>query len=60
MKIIAIVHGEPRSIDSEIILKSWKNLSEAKKKSIIIIGNKELISAQLRKLRSKVNVSVDK
>ena len=53
MKKIAIVHGEPNSINSEIIFKSWLKFKSNKKKIIFIIGNKRLIEEQYKKLRLK-------
>ena len=49
-KIIAIIAGEPNSISSEIIFKSW----EMKKKSynpFFIIGNIDILNKQKKKLK---------
>ena len=48
--IIAIVAGEPFSINSEIIGKSWKKIKKGFKKKIFVIGNYSLIKNQLQKL----------
>ena len=37
--LIAIISGEPNSINSEIISKVWKNLNKNLKKKIFVIGN---------------------
>ena len=54
MKNICIVAGEPNSINSEIIAKSWLKLKIADRKKLIIIGNYNLIKLQLKKLKYKI------
>ena len=54
MKNIAIVAGEPNSINSEIIAKSWK--SNKYKKNIFIIGNYLLIKKQLKKINIRIKL----
>ena len=49
-KKIFLVAGDPNSINSEIIYKSWKKLNKTIKKNLFIIGNYNLISKQFRKL----------
>ena len=49
-KKIFLVTGDPNSINSEIIYKSWKKLNKTIKKNLFIIGNYNLISKQFRKL----------
>ena len=56
MKKIAIIHGEPYSINSEIIYKSWLKYKSHNKKKIFIIGSKRILEAQFRKL--KINVKL--
>lgn len=56
MKKIAIIHGEPYSINSEIIYKSWLKYKSNNKKNIFIIGSKRILEAQFRKL--KINVKL--
>ena len=48
--LIAIIAGEPASINSEIIAKAWKK----KYKNIFIIGNYSLIEEQFLKLNIKI------
>ena len=55
-KNIAIVAGEPRSINSEIIAKSWKIIKNNQKKNIFIIGNYALIKKQLNILKIKIPI----
>ena len=55
-KNIAIVAGEPRSINSEIIAKSWKIIKKNQKKNIFIIGNYALIKKQLNILKIKIPI----
>ena len=49
--LIAIVAGEPNSINSEIIAKAWK---EKKFKNIFIIGNYSILKKQVTKLHIKI------
>jgi len=53
---IIIIAGDPNSINSEIIFKSWKKINPNKKKKIILIGCYRLIKDQLNKLGIKVNL----
>ncbi len=53
---IIIVSGDPNSINSEIIFKSWKKLNRKLKKKIYLIGNYKLITNQFKKLKYKINV----
>ena len=50
MKKIVIIAGDPNSINSELIIKSWNKLSKTIKKKIYIIGSYDLIKEQLKKL----------
>ncbi len=50
---IILVCGDPHSINSEIIYKIWNKLSLRLKKNIYLIGNYNLILAQLRKFKKK-------
>ncbi len=52
-KKIIIVSGDPFSINSEIIYKTWNKLNIKLKKNIFLIGNYKLISKQLIKLKKK-------
>ncbi len=49
-KKILIIGGDPRSINSEIIYKSWKKSNIATKKKIYVITNYDLFKKQLLKL----------
>lgn len=53
-KKVAIVAGEPFSINSEIIAKSWKKIKKQYKKNIFVIGNYSLIKKQFNILRIKI------
>ena len=57
MKKIVIIHGEANSINTEIIVKSWKRLNIIQKKSLFIIGNEKLIAAQMKRLNLKVGIN---
>ena len=45
-----ILSGDPNSINSEIIIKSWKKLSVTTKKKIYFISNNELLKNNLKNL----------
>ena len=53
-KPIIIVCGEPNSIFSELLFKTFKKYKSLK--PIILIGSKDLISAQLKILKVKLNM----
>ena len=57
IKRIAIVAGEPFSINSEIIAKSWRKIRKKYKKNIFIIGNYSLIKKQFNKLKIKISTA---
>ena len=54
-KIIAIIAGEPNSINSEIIAKAWR--SKKNRKNFFIIGNYSLFKKQIDKIDIKLSVS---
>ena len=55
-KIIAIIAGEPNSISSEIIFKSWKLKNQFSHKPLFIIGSIKLLNLQKKKLRYKIKI----
>ena len=56
IKPIAIVAGEPNSISSEIIFKSWKLRNRYAHKPFIVIGSIHLLNLQKKKLRSNIKI----
>ena len=50
-KLITIIAGEPKSINAEIIAKTWKQT----KKKLLIIGDYKILKKQL--INFKVNLS---
>ena len=52
--LIAIVAGEPNSINSEIIVKAWRKLK--KNRNIFIIGHYSILSKQILKLGIKISL----
>ena len=46
-KPIGIIAGEPNSISSEIIFKSWNKISNKNLKPILI-GNKNILKKQIK------------
>tara|TARA_E500000178_G_scaffold342938_1_gene388913 strand:+ start:7412 stop:8386 length:975 start_codon:yes stop_codon:yes gene_type:complete len=59
-KKIIIVAGDPNSINSEIIYKSWKKLNKNVRQNLFIIGNYELLKRQLKILNYHVKIKVIK
>lgn len=55
-KKIIIVAGDPNSINSEIIFKSWKKINSSLKKKIYLIANYRLIFSQFKKINAKVPI----
>ncbi len=56
MKKIIILSGDPNSINSEIIFKSWKKINKSLKKKIYLISNYELIKKQFKILKYKIKI----
>ena len=54
-KLIAIVAGEPNSINSEIIAKAWKRTKN--KKNLFFIGNYLILKKQMDKIGIKIEMS---
>ena len=52
-KSIAIIAGEPNSISSEIIFKTWKLRKQFKHKPFFVIGSIEHLNLQKKKLKYK-------
>ena len=55
-KFIAIIAGEPNSISSEIIFKSWMLRKKFKYKPFFIIGSIDLLNLQKKKLKYKIKI----
>ena len=55
--LIAIVAGEPNSINSEIISNSWKACNTNLRKDIFVIGNYLLLKNQLKIIKSKISIT---
>ena len=55
-KAIAIIAGEPNSISSEIIFKSWKLRKKIIQKPLIIIGSIKLLKLQKKKLKHSIKI----
>jgi len=60
MKKIAIILGEPNSINSEILAKSWKKLNPKKRKTLLIIGSNELLIKQFEILKFNIKTNLIK
>ena len=55
-KAIAIIAGEPNSISSEIIFKSWKLKSKFIFKPLFVIGSINLLNLQMKKLKCNIKI----
>ena len=55
-KYIAIIAGEPNSISSEIIFKSWMSRKKFKYKPFFIIGSMDLLNIQKKKLKYNIKM----
>ena len=55
-KKIVIISGEPNSINSEIIFKSFKTLKKEIKKRIYLISNIDLLQKQFKILKYNVKL----
>ncbi len=53
-KLIAIVAGEPKSINTEIIGKAWKKAKN--KKNFFVIGSYALIKKQIKEIGLKIKI----
>ena len=53
---ILIVGGDPNSINSEIIYKSWKKSNSAIRNKIYVITNYKLFKKQLSKLKYPLKI----
>ena len=54
---IIIVAGDPNSINSEIIYKTWKHLDKTTKNKIYLIASFKLFEHQFKKLKKKIYLS---
>ncbi len=55
---ILIISGDPNSINSEIIYKSWFKLEKSIKRRICIISNYDLLNKQFKKLNYSIKFNV--
>ena len=56
-KKIIILSADPKSINSEIILKSWNKLKKTTKEKVFIITNYNLLQSQAN-IKIKVNLKI--
>ena len=54
---IIIVGGDPNSVNSEIIYKTWKKLEESIKKRVFLISNYTLLQKQFKKLNYPIKIT---
>ena len=55
-KKIIIVSGEPNSVNSEIIYKSWKKINKNLKRKIFLVSNYNLLKSQFKKLNYSIEL----
>ena len=61
IKSLAIIAGEPNSISSEIIFKSWKLRKRYTHKPLFVIGSISLLNFQKKKLKYQIKIKkIDK
>ena len=53
---ILLLSGDPYSINSELIFKTWKKLNKRTRKKIFLISNYELIKNQFKKLKFPMKI----
>ena len=53
---IIIIGGDPNSVNSEIIYKSWKKINKSLRKKIFLITNISLFQRQLKKLNYSIKL----
>lgn len=56
IKKIVILAGDPNSINTEIIFKTWKKLNKSIKKKLCVIGNFDLIKNQFKILKYNIEL----
>ena len=56
IKSLAIIAGEPNSISSEIIFKSWKLRRQYTHKPLFVIGSISLLNFQKKKLKYQIKI----
>ncbi len=56
-KKIIIISGDPNSINSELIYKSWKKINKSLKKRIYLISNYDLLHKQFKKLNYSIKLT---
>ena len=56
MKKIIILSGDPNSINSEIISKTWKKINSGLRKKIYLIANFKLILNQFKKINANIQI----
>jgi len=56
IKPIALVAGEPNSISSEIIFKTWKKRKKHSLLPMLVIGSFDLLNKQKRKLKFNIKI----
>ena len=56
IKKILIIGGDPNSVNSEIIFKSWKKLDNSIRRKIYLLTNYNLINEQFKKLKYSIKL----
>ena len=53
---IIIISGDPNSINSELIFKSWKKLKKQLRNKIYLITNYNMLKSQFKKLKYSIKL----
>ena len=56
-RLVAIIAGDPESINSEILVKAWRDKRSFGGLDIFVIGNYDLIKKQLKTLKIKLKMN---
>ncbi len=59
-KKIILISGDPNSINSEIIYKSWKKIPKKNKQNIYVITNYNLLKDQFKRLKYKIDLKLER
>ena len=57
MNKIVLISGDPNSINSEIIYKTWKKLNKSLRRRIYIISNYDLLKEQFSYLKYPIKIN---
>ena len=53
---IILTSGDPNSVNSEIIYKTWRKLNKSLRKRIFVVSNTKLLSHQFKRLKYSTKI----